>query len=335
VKRLAATVCSFSLLLAAAVMAQQLEGAFTLRGSEKDDRLNLNFQYEDGRSNYGRMIERAAISDVSRSGERITFALKRAAGTFTFEGRGTLDRASGWYGFSPSQNFAAELDKLGYRGVEPKHLFVFALDDLSIDRLRRLERLVSNKLDTDELVRLINHGAGYRYIQSMSDLGFRSLRSDEYRRARDHGVSENFVREMRDLAIKLPLDELIRLRDHGVNPEFVRALRSAGFSVSHDELVRARDHGVTAEFLKRMREHGFDKLSLAEYVRMRDHGVTPDYVQALKEAGYGNLTAEELVRLRDHGVTASYVRRVKELLKDPPSVEQLIRMRSRGDFGSR
>ena len=334
-KRLAAALSLFSLVLAVAVTAQQLDGAFTLRGWDKDDRLNLNLQYEDGRSNYGRMIERSALSDVARTGERITFALKRAPGTFTFDGRGTLERASGWYGFSPSQDFASEMKRLGYRDIESRDLFVFALDDLTVDKVRQLERLVSNKLDTDELIRLINHGAGHRYIQSMTDLGFRRLRSDEYRRARDHGVSENFVREMSDLGIKLQLDELIRLRDHGVNPEFVRTMRSAGFSVSHDELVRARDHGVTPEFLKRMREHGYDRLSLAEYIRMRDHGVTPDYVQSLKEAGYSNLSSSELVRMRDHGVTASYVRRVKELLKDSPSVEELIRMRSRGEFGSR
>jgi hypothetical protein len=323
------------LLLTAPVAAQQLDGSFTLRTWDKDDRVNLNLQYEDGRSNYGRMVERSAFSDVTRTGDRITFSLRREPGTFTFEGRGSMERASGWYGFTPNDGFRRELEKVGYRDIEPRDLFVFALDDLTVAKVQQLQQLVSNKLDTDELVRLINHGAGFKYIQSMTDLGFKNLGSEEYRRARDHGVSEQFVREMVDFGFKLSLGELIRARDHGVTAEYVRAMRDAGYKLQLEELVRARDHGVSADFMRRMRDFGYDGLSLDEYVRLRDHGVTPDYVQSLRELGYTKLSHGELVRLRDHGVSASYVRRVKELLKESPSVEQLIRMRSRGDFGSR
>ena len=102
------------------------------------------------------------------------------------------------------------MEKLGYRELEPRALFVLALDDLTVAKVKQLEQLVSNKLDTGELVRLINHGAGHKYIQAMTDLGFKKLTSDEYRRARDHGVSESFVREMADLGMKLSLEELIR-----------------------------------------------------------------------------------------------------------------------------
>jgi hypothetical protein len=329
-------ICVLSL-LAGSVQpaAAQLEGAFTLRSGDKDDRLNLNLVYNDGHSNHGRMVARSALTDVVRSGDRITFTLRREPGTFTFDGRGSLDRASGWYGFAPNQGFAADLAKLGFRGIETRALFVFALDDLTVAKVRQLQLMVSNTLDTEELVQLIDHGAGFTYIQAMTDLGFKKLSSDDYRRARDHGVSESFVREMAELGMNLSLEDLIRSRDHGVTPDYVRAMRSAGLQAAHDDLVRARDHGVSAEFLRQMRDLGYDKLPLGEYVRLRDHGVSPEYVQSLRDLGYAKLTASELVRLRDHGVTATYVRRVKELLKEPPSVEQLIQMRSQGTFGSR
>jgi hypothetical protein len=324
-------------LLVASVLpaAAQLDGAFTLRSWDKDDRLHLNLVYDDGHSNHGRMVARSALTDVARSGDRIAFTLRREPGTFTFDGRGSLDRASGWYGFAANQGFAGELAKLGYRDIETKTLFVFALEDLTVAKVRQLQQLLSNKLDTSELVRMINHGAGFTYVQAMTDLGFKNLTSGEYTRARDHGVSESFVREMADLGMKLSLEQLIRSRDHGVTPDYVRAMRSGGFQVSHEDLVRARDHGVSAEFLREMRDLGYDKLSLDEYVRMRDHGVSPEFVRAMREVGYTKLSANELVRLRDHGVSASFVRRVKELLKDSPSVEQLIQMRSHGSFGSR
>jgi hypothetical protein len=321
----------------AAPAAAQLEGAFTLSRSDKDPdgRVHLNLVYNDGHSNYGRLVEPSALTDVVRTGDRITFALRREPGTFGFEGRGSLDRASGWYGFTGDQAFRQQLEKLGFRDIEPKALFVFALDDLTAAKVRQLQQLVSNRLDTAELVQMINHGAGFDYVQTMTGRGFKNLTSDQYRRARDHGVSESYVREMADLGLKLSLDDLIRTRDHGVTADFVRGMRSAGFQVSHEELVRARDHGVTADFLKRMRDFGYDKLPLDEYIRMRDHGVTPDYVQSMRDLGYTNLTANELVRMRDHGVTATYVRRVKELLKEPPTAEQLIRMRSGGEIGLR
>lgn len=321
----------------AAPAAAQLEGAFTLSSWDKgtDTRVQLNLVYNDGHSNYGRMVDRSALTDVVRTGDRIAFALRREPGTFAFEGRGSLDRASGWYGFTGNQEFRQQLEQLGFRDIEPKPLFVFALDDLSVAKVRQLQQFVSNRLDTVELVEMINHGAGFTYIQSMTELGFRNLTSSEYRRARDHGVSESYVREMADLGFKLSLDDLIRTRDHGVTAEYVREIRSAGFQVSHDALVRARDHGVTPEFLRRMRDFGYDKLSLDEYIRLRDHGVTPEYVQAMRDLGYTNLTADELVRMRDHGVTTNFVRRMKQLLKESPSAEQLIRLRSHGDPGSR
>jgi len=328
-----------SLLFAAAIIATapiaaQLDGSFTLRSSDRDDRLNLNLQY-DGNSNYGRNVERSALSEVSRSGDRITFTIRREPGTFHFDGRGSIDRAAGSYEFQPSASFGQEMERLGFKDVQAKDLFVFALDDLTVASVKQLKTLVSNELDTSELVRLINHGAGVRYIQAMSDAGFRKLTSEQYRRARDHGVSADLAREMADLGAPLPLDELIRVRDHGVTPDYLRAMRSAGFKVDVGEMVRARDHGITVDGLSRLRELGYRDLPLDEYIRMRDHGVTVDFIESMNAEGYKNLSPAELVRLRDHGVSATYVRRVKEMFKEPPSVEQLIRLRSGGDITAR
>jgi hypothetical protein len=321
-----------AILLAAAPVAAQLDGAFTLRQSGTDDRVHLNLVY-DGTSNHGRTFDRGEFSDVKPSGDRITFTLRRAAGTFTFEGRGSMDRASGAYDFAPSADFRRDMEGLGFRDVDAKALFVFALDDLTIAKVKQLQGLVSDQLDTTQLVRLINHGAGLRYVQAMTDHGFKKLSSDEYRRARDHGVSADFARQMADLGIKLPLGELIRLRDHGVNADYVRTMRAVWQEVGQDELVRARDHGVTADFVRRMGDLGYRSLALSEYIKLRDHGVTPDYVEALRDAGLSKLSASELIRLRNHGISASYVRRSKEVFKETPTVEQIIRLRTRGDLG--
>ena len=311
-------------------VAQSQDGAFTLRAARESKSVNINFQYGDGFSNWGRTFEASELSNVSQNGERITFNLRRDAGTFSFEGRGTPDRASGWYTFAPNADFQRGMEKLGFRDINGKAMFVFAIEGLTVDGVRQLQRQVSDTLDTDGLVQMIAHGAGPKYVQAMTEAGYKNLTSDEYRRARDHGVGAEFAREMADLGMKVSLPELVRARDHGVSTEYVRAMRSAGFKLSHDELIRTRDHGVSVEYVKRMSELGYGSLPIEEYVRMRDHGVSTEYVEAMKETGYSKLTANELVRLRDHGVTASYVRRVKEMMKESPSVDEIIRMRNSG-----
>ncbi len=316
----------------AAPAAAQLDGAFTLRQAD-DGRVQLTFQYPDGRSNWGRSFDRAALTDVSQQAERVTFALRRPAGSFAFEGRGTIDRAAGWYVFTPSPEFRREMEKMGFAGLEDKHLFVFALEDLSPAGVRQLQGLLADAIDTEGLVRLINHGAGLRYVQEMTDAGFRKLTADEYRRARDHGVSASYAKEMmQEFGITPSLQELVRLRDHGVTLAFARGMREAGFEAPLDELVRARDHGVSPEFVSRMKALGHGGLALSDYIRMRDHGVSPQYVEEMRAAGLDKASAGELVRLRDHGISANFVKRMRELFKEPPTAEQIIRLRTRGDL---
>ena len=147
----------------AAPAAAQLEGAFTLGRWDKDTdtRVQLNLVYNDGHSNYGRMVERSALTDVVRTGDRITFALRREPGTFTFEGRGSLDRAAGWYGFTGNQEFRQQLEKLGFRDIEVKELFVFAMDDLTVAKVRqvrRLKELLKESPSAEQLIRMRSHG---------------------------------------------------------------------------------------------------------------------------------------------------------------------------------
>lgn len=321
-----------ALILFATPAWSQLDGAFTLRQADSG-RVQLNLVYEDGRSNYGRSLERTALADVSQQGDRVTFALRRAAGSFAFEGRGSIDRASGWYVFTPAADFRRDMDRLGFTDLEDKHLFVFALDDLTTERVRTLQGQLSDTIDTAALVRLINHGAGPKYVQEMTDAGFRKLSSDEYRRARDHGVTAQYAREMaEEFGIKPSLSELVRLRDHGVTLPYVRGMREAGFKADLEELVRARDHGVTSEYVRRMSALGYSGLELSDYVRMRDHGVTPEYAEAMRGAGMAQLSWRDLVRLRDHGISANFVTRLKDVFKEPPTADQVIRLRTRGEI---
>ena len=93
---------------------------------------------------------------------------------------------------------------------------MFALDDLTVAKVRQLQQLVSNRLDTAELVQMINHGAGFNYVQAMTGLGYTNLTASELVRMRDHGVTASYVRRVKELFKESPsAEQLIRMRSDG------------------------------------------------------------------------------------------------------------------------
>src|SRR6185369_9115403 len=146
------------LLLAPGKVIAQIQGSWN---AEFDgDRVHLNIRtdldFESGRrsgwSNYGRTIDASSISGLSRSGGRLSFTLRRAAGTFTFEGRGNSDRASGSFEFQPNRTFANELGTIGFQGVTDANLLVIALENMDQQGARRLRELVADDIDTNDLM---------------------------------------------------------------------------------------------------------------------------------------------------------------------------------------
>src|SRR5688572_26630094 len=237
------------LTIALAVLPVTLSAQRPIEGSWNaqfdDERVHINFRtdletgrYRQGWSNYGRTLEVRDLGRIDRSGGRMQFTLRRAAGTFRFEGRGDSERAAGSFEFVSDAGFRGEMGRLGFDDLTDSNLFVFALEDLTISGVRQLQAQVSDEIDTRDLVNMINHGAGPPHVQQLTDLGFRGLRSSEYVRARDHGVNANFAEGMRDAGFRLSLEQLIRSRDHGVSPEFAGAMRQLGHELSHDELIR-------------------------------------------------------------------------------------------------
>lgn len=118
---------------------ERLEGAYTARLDRDQLQVNLQTNLDRGRgrsgwSNYGRSITANDITITSRANGRIEFTLQRAAGTFTFEGRGDADRSNGSFSFAPNATFQAGMARLGFEGLSATNLFVFALDNLTIER---------------------------------------------------------------------------------------------------------------------------------------------------------------------------------------------------------
>src|SRR5688572_9978331 len=125
---LANTILTAGLLVLPLRLAAQIQGNWTARFYR--DRVELNVQTDldgNGRrgwSNYGRTLDASAFTGLTGTTGRVSFTLRRPAGTFTFEGRSSASRASGSFDFEPNDAFASDLRRLGFDGVSDSELFV-------------------------------------------------------------------------------------------------------------------------------------------------------------------------------------------------------------------
>ena len=286
----------------ALLAAQDISGTFEARFAPSQVQLFIERAMPLGnRSTYGRTIERSRISDYAVSGSEVRFKLVRDAGVFTFEGRARNDGVYGNFDFSANTTYQRQMAQLGFDDATPDRLYVLALGDMSIADVKSLQQATTDKFNTTQLVRMVNHGVDTDYVQSMTNAGYTHLTSDEFVRARDHGVTGAYIRDFKAAGFKLTLEQLVKTRDHGVDPAYVKEF---------DDL-------------------GFGDLTASDYIRLRDHGVDPDYATELHDLGYKDIGTDDLIRLRDHGVTAGFIRHANSEAGVRLSINDLIRKRDR------
>ena len=310
---------------------ERLDGRWEAEFRSSRVHLNLRMERARGYSNYGRTIALAELANLRRDGRDVSFELRRPAGTFRFEGNGNAERAAGNYTFTPDANFRRALESAGLDDLTSMRMATLAINNVSVDDVRYLQRNVRGGFTTGELVRMLDHGAGPEFVREIYAAGFNGLSSQELTRTRNHGVDGEFIEGMRRHGIRLTLDQYIGARDHGVSPRYIGELKQLGFNNDFQQMLRARDHGVDAAFVSELSAAGLDGLTLAQYVKLRDHGVDGDFATGFRDLGYKNLTDEQLTRLRDHGVTAGYARRQNREANRTLAIEELIRRKDHGE----
>lgn len=339
-------------------------GSWTIRASDKKPGY-VYLEMREERSNSGTTVPVSALEGLSAaqlSGAEgpVRFALRRDAGTFTFDGHVRGGVGGGTYSYAPNQAFGGELSKRGVGRPTDKEQYEMAKHDIGLAFVDELKSQGYPTPTTELLVKAGHHGARLEYLREMGQMGYKvgtlealikmrdhgvspdyvkgmnalgqKLTADQLVNARDHGVTPEFASELAALGYgSMPVEGLIRVRDHGVTPDFVKALSAAGYSkLSIDELVNTRDHGVNPEYIKAMADAGYNKLALAELVNARDHGVTPDYISGMKSLGFGSLALKQVVTARDHGVTPEYIKGLKDLGYQGMSLEEIIKLRDHG-----
>jgi hypothetical protein len=326
-----ALVLSALLLPTTSFQQEKLEGTWEAEFRAARVHLNLRMDRERGYSNYGRTFPASELSNLRRDGRNVSFELRRPAGTFRFEGNGNESRAAGSYAFTPDVAFRRALESAGLDDLTAFRMITLAINNVTLDDVRYMQRSVRGGFTTGELVRMLDHGAGPDFIREIHAAGFDGLSSQELTRTRDHGVDGEFIEGMRQHNVRLTLDEYIRARDHGVSPRYISELKQLGFNNNFEQLVRAKDHGVDADFVRELTAAGLEGLTLSHYIKLRDHGVDGDFAQGFRDLGYKSLSADQLIGLRNHGVSVGYARRHNREAGKLLAPEELIRRRSHGE----
>jgi len=287
-------VVAVTFLLAAALHAESLRGMWTASTwSVKDiERIQLNMNREH--NNWGQDFKISAFEGLSRaqitsaSDVPVKFALRRDAGTISFDGSFRDGEGAGHFTFTPNDSYLGTLRSMNV-----------ALDDEK-DR---------DRTEGEELFRLAMFDVSLDFIRQMHNLGY-DVGVHDLVRFRIHGVSPEMVRELHTLGLDhVSAEELVRMRIHGATPEFIRQMADSGYrNLTVESLVRFRIHGVTPEFVREIAALGYRDVAGEDLVRMRIHGVTPEFIRDVESAGYKNVPVEKLVQMRIHGIDGKYLK---------------------------
>src|SRR6185503_13197049 len=219
----------------------------------------------------------------SQQGSVVKFEIARDAGTLVCEGYFKRGDGAGSFTFSPSPNFASEMQKLGYERLTTEKQFAMASHDVSLAYVRDLRSMNLAPASVDDLISMRIHGVTIEYIKDLNSLGYNSFKPDHVVTMRIHGVTTDFIRELKKLGYNtMSTDQLVTMRIHGATTEFINQLESLGYRhPSIDQLVTMRIHGATSEFIDQIKSLGYGRPNIDQLVTMRIHGVTPDFIRKL------------------------------------------------------
>lgn len=295
--------------------------------------LELRVRQDDGgRSQFGLRIDPDKL-DGFRSGDDVTFRLRRAAGTFTFEGDVDADHRDGGgrFDFTPREGFEKAMRERDVDGLDREDVYVMAALDVGPETVDALRDLGLRGLGRDELIAMGIHGATPAFVADMIDRGVESRDPDRFVEMRIHGVSADFVDAVHEAGYDTKVENLVQWRIHGVSPDFIHTMTELGYGdLDADELVQMRIHGVSPEFLERVHTAGYEDMDAERAVEWKIHGVSPEFIEAMAELGYDDLDPDELVQMRIHGVSPEWVKSLQAKGLEDISAENLIKMRIHG-----
>jgi beta-lactamase regulating signal transducer with metallopeptidase domain len=310
---------------ASAPVARDSRGQWTAERTEEGIQLEITYRHDGkGRSQHGRTYDLSELPGFGQ-GSDVRFELRRAAGTFLFEGRFDGELGQGTFTFQGNPAYVQEMSRIGYE-VKQGDLFNLALFDVSPAQVAELKALGYGDLSLDKLIEFRIFDVSPEFIRAMADVGYRDVPADKLVEFRIHGVNPDEVRELAKMGLSdLSAERLVEFRIHGVRPDLVRALADAGYeNLSASKLVELKIHGATPEFAREMAALGYRDVPLDRLVEFRIHGVTPEFIREVAETGHEGVDAEDLVAMRIHGVSADFIRKAEARAGRRMEIDEIV-----------
>src|SRR5262245_30628801 len=312
--------------LAAHADSSPLHGPWT---AEPDDRRagELDLSMRSGaHENNGYLYPIADFTGLSEAQVRsstsvnVAFALRREAGTVSYEGMFRNGEGAGTFTFEANDAFARTLEKLGVplegkRSAE-KELFTLAIFDVSSDFIRSMQS-IGYKVSLEKYTAFRIFNVDPSYVRDMASLGFDHLSADKLVETKIHGATPDYIRDMRRQGSDLPLDKYIESRIFQITPEFAAEMGRAGYpDLDRDVLVQFKIHGVTTDFIQDLKQLGYTKVPAQKLVEMRIHGVTPEFIRRLDAAGYKHVPIDKMVQMRIFDIKPEMIRALDDAKGD-------------------
>ena len=179
------------------VPGSAVAGTWEIRATQASAVVNLRLS-ESANSSHGSTVAldrfQGLAPSLLSSGGPATFSLRRAAGTFAFEGMFRSGAGAGTYTFVPSASFPAELVARGFARPTAAEQYLLAREDVAFAFIDELAAQHYARPDLHQLVNAAQHGVELGYLREMGSLGYRFAQLDELIRLRDHGVSPSQLR---------------------------------------------------------------------------------------------------------------------------------------------
>ena len=332
----------------------------------KGDRVYVNLQSKTEHSNWNtsRYFDKKEFSALPTT--ESDFNLKREAGVINFKGKFEGNEGYGKFEFVQSAEFKQYLDQQKVTGIDEDdmlHLFMANVNKDYIAYLgqngytaltgSKLVEMAIHGLDKEtltgyfdafkkagygqvslgKLVELKIHGAGPKYMQGLTDLGFKNLDLDEVLEAKIHGVSADYIKDLKDAGYtNLPMEKIVEFKIHGVTADYAKRMAQAngGKVMSSDELVNSKIHGLNPERIEKIQKSTNGQMSMDDMRNYSIHGVDDAYIQSLKDAGFSNLDPQEVVQAKIHGLNGAYMKDLKDAGYTDLSFEQAIEAKIHG-----
>ncbi len=151
-------------------------GSWTVRHSDTAGKIDFSLieTHHGGQSNHESDWPLAAFQglDTTKAGRQdVHFTITRDAGRFDCEGYLKDGEGAGLFHFYPDAKYPAEMQALGFSGIDEDKQFSMAIQDVSLAFAKEMKNEHLQGLDTDKLIAFKIFGVNATFIHDMSAAG--------------------------------------------------------------------------------------------------------------------------------------------------------------------